>query len=190
MIENQNSNINQFSVNIGFTCWLTGLSGAGKSTIATELSKSLNALSIPCEVLDGDIIRKHLSSDLGFSPKDRETNVLRVGYICSLLNSHGINTIVALISPYNETRNKLRNSLQKFIEIYVDCPLNECIKRDPKGLYQKAMSGEILEFTGISSPYYPPESPEITLKTCEEDVKQSAQKILEYLSAFKLINTV
>jgi adenylylsulfate kinase len=184
---NQIATVNQSLMNRGFTCWLTGLSGAGKSTIATELSKSLNILSIPAEVIDGDVIRKHLSSDLGFSSKDRETNVLRVGYVCSLLNKHGINTIVALISPCNETRNKVRDSLDNFIEIYVDCPLVECIKRDPKGLYQKALSGDIPEFTGISSPYNPPDHPEITLKTDEEDVKQSVQKILSYLRRSGLI---
>jgi adenylylsulfate kinase len=184
---NQIATVNQSLMNRGFTCWLTGLSGAGKSTIATELSKSLNILSIPTEVIDGDVIRKHLSSDLGFSSKDRETNVLRVGYVCSLLNKHSINTIVALISPCNETRNKVRDSLDNFIEIYVDCPLVECIKRDPKGLYQKALSGDIPEFTGISSPYNPPDHPEITLKTDEEDVKQSVQKILSYLRRSGLI---
>lgn len=186
-MQNQAGSSNQTLVTPGFTCWLTGLSGSGKSTISTALLTSLNVLHLSCEVLDGDIIRKHLSSDLGFSAKDRETNVLRVGYICGLLNKHGINAIVALISPCNETRNKVRDSLANFVEIYVDCPLDECIQRDPKGLYQKALSGEILEFTGISSPYMAPEHPEITLRTSEEDVSQSVQKILEYLSHSKLI---
>jgi adenylylsulfate kinase len=144
-------------------------------------------LKLACEVLDGDVIRKHLSSDLGFSAKDRETNVLRVAYICGLLNKHGINTVVALISPCSDTRNKVRNLLDNFIEIYVDCPLEECIKRDTKGLYQKALAGEILEFTGISSPYTPPAHPEIILKTGEEDVSQSVQTILAYLSSNQLI---
>jgi adenylylsulfate kinase len=171
----------------GFTCWLTGLSGSGKSTIAGELLNRLNTLELSSEILDGDIIRKHLCSDLGFSAKDRETNVLRVAYLCNLLNKHGINTIVALISPCNETRNKVRSSLDNFVEIYVDCPLTECIKRDPKGLYQKALAGEILEFTGISSPYDSPEHPELILKTSEEDVQQSVQKILAYLDSSHLI---
>lgn len=184
----QITSLNQPPINPGFTCWLTGLSGAGKSTIAIELSKAFNILSIPCEVLDGDVIRKHLSSDLGFSPKDRETNVLRVGYLCSLLNKHGINTIVALISPFNATRDKLRQSLDKFIEIYVDCPLEECIQRDPKGLYKRALSGEIPEFTGISSPYESPLNPDIILKTCQEDISQSVEKVLDYLHNLQLIN--
>jgi adenylylsulfate kinase len=176
------NNLQEPFISLGFTYWLTGLPGSGKSTIATALFSKLNALNLQCEILDGDIIRKNLSSDLGFSAQDRETNVLRVGYICGLLNKHGINTIVALISPCNETRNKLRNSLENFIEIYVDCSLDECIKRDPKGLYKKALSGQISEFTGISSPYEPPNHPDIVLKTIEEDVEQSVQKILEYLS--------
>ncbi len=178
---------NQSITTPGFTCWLTGLSGAGKSTIATALATSLNAIELACEILDGDIIRQHLSSDLGFSAKDRETNVLRVAYICGLLNKHGINVIVALISPCNETRNRVRNSLNNFIEIYVNCSLEECIKRDPKGLYQKALSGEIKEFTGISSPYDTPTHPEITLNTNHENINQSVEKILEYLSYSKLI---
>lgn len=178
---------NRSIVTPGFTCWLTGLSGAGKSTIATELFTRLSSIELACEILDGDIIRQHLSSDLGFSAKDRETNVLRVTYICGLLNKHGINVIVALISPCNETRNKVRSSLSSFIEIYVNCSLEECIKRDTKGLYQKALTGEIKEFTGISSPYDAPEHPEIALNTDREDIDQSVQKILEYLRYSKLI---
>lgn len=180
-------NSNQAAVNLGFTCWLTGLSGAGKSTIANALSTSLNMLGLNCEILDGDVIRKHLSSDLGFSAKDRETNVLRVAYICGLLNKHGVNVIVALISPCNETRNKVRSSLDSFIEIYVNCSLDECIRRDTKGLYRKALAGEILEFTGISSPYNSPENPEITINTNDENIERSVQKILEYLDCSKLI---
>lgn len=185
----QAKNLNLPSINPGFTCWLTGLSGSGKSTIARELSKALDILSIPCEVLDGDVIRKHLSTDLGFSAKDRETNVLRVGYLCSLLNKHSINTIVALISPCNATRGKVRHSLANFIEIYVDCPLEECIKRDPKGLYKKALSGEIKEFTGISSAYEAPVNPDITIKTDKEEVNQSVEKILKYLDQENFIDT-
>lgn len=172
----------------GFTFWLTGLSGAGKSTIAIELSKALKLLSVPCEILDGDVIRSQLSSELGFSPQDRETNVLRVGYLCGLLNKHHINTIVALISPSNATRDKLKKSL-KFVEAYVDCPLEECIKRDPKGLYRKALSGEILDFTGISSPYEAPVNPDLVIKTHEETVNQSVEKILQYLHHAKFIRT-
>jgi adenylylsulfate kinase len=182
----KNNNPQEILQSLGCTFWLTGLSGSGKSTIATALLAKLNTLNLQCEILDGDIVRQHISSDLGFSAKDRETNVLRVGYICSLLNKHGVNTIVALISPYNETRNQVRKSLENFIEIYVDCSLAECIKRDPKGLYKKALSGEILEFTGISSAYEPPNNPEVILKTSDESIEQSVQKILDYLSELKV----
>ncbi len=186
-MQNQANESNKTVIKPGFTCWLTGLSGSGKSTIAEELLTRLNSLGLSSEILDGDIIRKHLCNDLGFSAKDRETNVLRVAYLCNLLNKHGINAIVALISPCNETRNKVRSSLNNFIEIHVDCPLDECIKRDPKGLYQKALAGEILEFTGISSPYDSPENPELILKTDEENVQKSVQKILNYLDSFQLV---
>ena len=186
-MQNQTDKSNKIAIVPGFTCWLTGLSGSGKSTIAGELLTRLNSLELSSEILDGDIIRKHLCIDLGFSAKDRETNVLRVAYLCNLLNKHGINTIVAMISPSSEVRNKVRSSLDNFIEIYVNCPLDECIKRDPKGLYQKALAGEILEFTGISSPYDSPKNPELILKTSEEDIQQSVQKILAYLDSSQLI---
>ncbi|HIK14496.1 MAG TPA: adenylyl-sulfate kinase [Leptolyngbyaceae cyanobacterium M33_DOE_097] len=166
----------------GFTCWLTGLSGAGKSTLATALSDALVGQQVAHELLDGDVVRTNLSKGLGFSREDRDTNVLRVGFVCSLLNKHSINTIVALISPYEETRAKLRAMLPGFIEIYVNCPLDVCIERDPKGLYRRAIAGEIPEFTGISSPYEPPNSPEIIVSTHQETVEESVDKILNYLS--------
>lgn len=166
---------------LGFTCWLTGLSGAGKSTVATELASALDKLSISCEYLDGDIIRTNLSKGLGFSREDRDTNVLRVGFVCSLLNKHGINAVVAIISPYQEAREKLRFYLPNFIEVYVDTPLEVCIERDPKGLYKKALSNEIPEFTGISSPYEIPENPDLTLRTHEETIEQCVNRVLEYL---------
>ena len=172
---------------MGFTCWLTGLSGAGKSTIGIELTKTLDKLSISCEYLDGDIIRTNLSKGLGFSREDRDTNVLRVGFVCSMLNKHGINAVVAMISPYGDTREKLRLSLPNFIEIYVDTPLEVCIQRDPKGLYKKALSNEITEFTGISSPYEIPQNPDLTLKTHKETRNQCVE-ILEHLYARGLIN--
>jgi len=165
----------------GFTCWLTGLSGAGKSTLAMALSKALVTQQVSHELLDGDIVRTNLSKGLGFSREDRDTNVLRVGFVCSLLNKHSINAVVALISPYQETRAKLREMLPGFIEIYVNCPLEVCIERDPKGLYKRAIAGEIPEFTGISSPYEPPSSPDIIVSTNRETVDESVDKILNYL---------
>jgi adenylylsulfate kinase len=165
----------------GFTCWLTGLSGAGKSTLGIEITKALEELSVPCEYLDGDVIRTNLSKGLGFSREDRNTNVARVGFVSGLLNKHGINTIVALISPYRDAREQLKLQIPNFIEIFVDTPLDVCIKRDIKGLYKKALAGEIADFTGISSPYEQPLNPDITLKTHKESVTQCVETVINYL---------
>lgn len=162
---------------LGFTCWVTGLSGSGKSIIATEIVKALDKFSIPYELLDGDIIRTNLSKGLGVSHEDKNINVLRVGFVCSLLNKHGVNTVVAMTSPYRETREKLRLDLPNFIEVYLDTPLEDCIKR----LYKKAFSNEIPEFTEISSPYEPPEKPDLILRTHEETIEQCVEKVVEYL---------
>lgn len=166
---------------LSFTCWLTGLSGSGKSTLAIEIAKALDKLAIPHERLDGDIIRTNLSKGLGFSREDRNTNVARVGFVCGLLNKHGVSTVVSLISPYREARSKLRLYLPNFIEVYVAAPLETCKQRDVKGLYKKALAGEIPEFTGVSSPYEIPENPDLTLKTHEENIEQCVGKVLEYL---------
>ncbi len=166
---------------LGFTCWLTGLSGAGKSTLAVEIARALDKLSIPYEHFDGDIIRTNLSQGLGFSREDRDINIARVGFVCSLLNKHGINTVVAMISPYRDAREKLRLSLPNFIEIYVESPLEVCIQRDPKGLYKKALAGHLPEFTGISSPYEIPVNPDLILRTHEETIQQCLNRVLEYL---------
>ncbi len=165
----------------GFTVWLTGLSGAGKSTIAQRLFRELQARGVPVEVLDGDVIRRNLSKGLGFSKEDRDTNVLRVAWVCHLLNKHGVAAIAALISPYRETRARVRAMLPRFVEVYVTAPLEELIRRDPKGLYQKALAGEIPNFTGISDPYEPPLNPEVVCRTHEETVEESVGKILAYL---------
>jgi adenylylsulfate kinase len=172
----------------GFTCWLTGLSGAGKTTLSIAISEALNQLLVPHELLDGDVIRTNLSQGLGFSKQDRDINVLRVGYVCSLLNKHGINTVVALIAPYREVREQLKLSMPNFVEIFVDCPLEVCIERDPKGLYRKALSGEIAEFTGISSPYESPTNPDLVLRTAEESVEKLVETVLQYLSSKNLIS--
>lgn len=166
---------------LGFTCWLTGLSGAGKSTVAVEIARALDKLSISCEHLDGDVIRTNLSKGLGFSREDRNTNVSRVGFVCGLLNKHGVSAVVSLISPYKDGREKLRLYLPNFIEVYLDTPLEVCIKRDVKGLYKKALAGEISEFTGISSPYEAPLDPDVTLKTHQETIEQCVEKVLEHL---------
>lgn len=165
----------------GFTLWLTGLPASGKSTIATAIVSELARLGIACELLDGDVVRTNLSKGLGFSREDRETNVLRVGFVCGLLNKYGVNTVVALISPYQATRDKLRNSLPNFLEVYVSCPLEVCIERDPKGLYKRALSGEIAEFTGISDPYEAPQQPDLVLSTHSDTIEISVEKALNYL---------
>lgn len=167
----------------GFTVWLTGLSGAGKSTIAQALARALEERGLPVEILDGDVVRQNLSKGLGFSKEDRDTNVLRVGWVCQLLNKHGVVSIAALISPYRDTRAKLRTMIPRFVEVYVHAPLEVLIERDVKGLYKKALAGEISNFTGISDPYEPPENPEVVCHTHEETVEESVGKILAYLEA-------
>lgn len=176
------------SVRPGFTCWLTGLSGSGKSTLAVEITKSLHQLSIPCEHLDGDILRENLSKDLGFSPAARHIQVERVGFICGLLNKHSINTVVSLISPYKASRDRVKSTLPCFIEIYVECSLEVCIERDPKGLYKRALTGEIPDFTGISAPYEAPTNPYLTLRTHEQTIEESVEQVLEYLYSRNLIS--
>lgn len=164
-----------------FTVWLTGLPASGKTTIAECLSGWLANQKISHEVFDGDVIRKHLSYDLGFSKRDRDANVKRVAYICSLLNKHGICCVVAMISPFKETRNYVRQLIENFVEIYVDCPLEECIARDPKGLYKKALAGEIQEFTGISSPYESPDNPELHFRTDKETIDEILDSITNFI---------
>nr|WP_290228025.1 adenylyl-sulfate kinase [Trichocoleus desertorum] len=173
----------------GFTCWLTGLPGSGKSTLAVEITKALHQLFLSCERLDGDVLRENLSKDLGFSPEARNIHVERVGFICGLLNKHGVNTCVALISPYKEARENVKSSLPHFIEIYVDCPLEVCIERDPKGLYKKALAGELKDFTGLTAPYEAPTQPDLILKTHELSIEQSVDQVLQYLHSRSLIST-
>ena len=165
----------------GFTVWLTGLSGAGKTTIATQLAKELRARSRGVEVLDGDVVRTHLSKGLGFSREDRDTNILRIAFVCSLLTRHGVAVISAAISPYEETRRQARAQIGDFVEVYVRCPIEELTRRDVKGLYEKALRGEIANFTGISDPYEEPSDPEVIVDTHRETVQDSVGKILAAL---------
>ena len=167
----------------GFTVWFTGLSGAGKSTIASALAEELRRRNMKVEVLDGDVIRTNLSKGLGFSKEDRDTNVLRVGWVAEVLSRNGVAVIAALISPYRETRNAVRSRIKNFVEVYVNAPLEEVIRRDVKGLYKKALAGEIKNFTGISDPYEPPENPEVVCNTAEETLEESVQKVLDYLES-------
>lgn len=167
----------------GFTVWMTGLSGAGKTTIAHVLERELVARGCAVEVLDGDVVRTHLSKGLGFSREDRDTNILRIAFVCALLTKHGAAVISAAISPYAETRAKAREMIGNFIEVHVHAPLEEVIRRDVKGLYARALAGEIKEFTGVSDPYEAPEAPEVRVETDRETVEESVAKILAALEA-------
>lgn len=165
----------------GFTLWFTGLSGAGKTTIADVVERELRERGTRVEVLDGDIVRTNLSRGLGFSREDRITNVLRIGFVANLLTRNGVGVVVSAISPYKESRDQVRRRIIDFIEVFVDAPLEVCAERDVKGLYKKAYSGEILQFTGVSDPYEAPAAPELTLKTDEESPQESARRVIERL---------
>jgi adenylyl-sulfate kinase len=154
-----------FHTQRAFTIWFTGLSGSGKSALATALATHLDNLSLPHDLLDGDTLRQELCADLGFSAHDRNENVSRMAYVAGTLNRHGIIAIVAAISPYRAAREKARQKCGRFIEVHVDCSLDSLIRRDIKGLYQKALAGDLLHFTGISDPYEPPVNPEIYLNS-------------------------
>lgn len=163
--------------------WFTGLSGSGKSTISVALEKALFEQNITSYRLDGDNIRHGLNQNLGFSPEDRKENIRRIGEVGKLMVDAGVVTMTAFISPYEEDRNTVRDILEdgEFIEVFTKCSLDECESRDPKGLYKKARSGEIKEFTGINAPYEEPSNPEIVIDTENESVEESVEKILAYL---------
>jgi adenylyl-sulfate kinase len=167
----------------GFTVWLTGLSGAGKTTIAGHLERELRALGRGVEVLDGDVVRTHLSKGLGFSREDRDINILRIAFVSSLLTRHGVAVIAAAISPYADARRQAREQIGEFVEVYVRCPLDELTRRDVKGLYARALRGELANFTGVSDPYEEPEHPDVVVDTSRESIDQSVAKILTCLAA-------
>jgi adenylylsulfate kinase len=163
----------------GFTLWFTGLSGAGKTTVAEIVEKELRDRVGGVEVLSGDIVRTNLSKGLGFSREDRDINVLRIGFVANLLTRNGVAVIVSAISPYKEARDQVRRSIgDDFLEIFVDAPLEVCAERGVKGLYKKALSGKIPQFTGVSDSYEPPVAPELTLKTNEEEPHESARRVI------------
>jgi adenylylsulfate kinase len=175
----------------GFTLWFTGLSGAGKTTIAEVVEKELRAKHGKIEVLDGDIVRTNLSKGLGFSREDRDTNVLRIGFVADLLTRNGVGVIVSAISPFKEVRDQVRRNIgEGFIEIFVDAPLEVCAERDVKGLYKKAFSGEIEQFTGVSDPYEPPVAPELHIKTDEEEPADSARRVVARLEELGYLRPV
>ncbi|WP_244444854.1 adenylyl-sulfate kinase [Paenibacillus camerounensis] len=166
----------------GMTIWLTGLSGAGKSTIASMLTDRLIRLGIAAEWLDGDELRRTLGKGLGFCREDRFENIRRAVYLAGMLNRHGVVTVISLISPYAEMRDYARQTLTQFAEVYVDCPLDVCEARDVKGLYAKARRGEIPVFTGVSDPYEAPPSPELTLNTAGQTPEESVNTLFAWLT--------
>jgi adenylylsulfate kinase len=165
----------------GFTVWFTGLSGAGKSTLAELLYHELRRRHMKVELLDGDVVRTNLSKGLGFSKEDRDTNILRIGFVANLLTRNGVATITSAISPYRDARGQCRAMIQDFVEVFVHATVEECARRDVKGLYAKAMAGEITGFTGVDDPYEPPQSPEIYLDTMQLSPAQSLDLILAKL---------
>ena len=171
----------------GFVLWFTGLSGAGKSTISNLLEARLRACGARVETLDGDVVRTHLSKGLTFSREDRDLNVRRIGFVAELLARHGVIVIVAAISPYREVRDEVRAKIDNFVEVYVECPIEVLAARDVKGLYKKALAGEIPHFTGVSDPYEPPLAPEVTVNSSLETPEQSAARIWATLERSGLI---
>src|SRR5213080_1448552 len=168
-------------MNTGFTIWFTGLSGSGKSTLSEVIEQHMKALGRNVEVLDGDIVRTHLSKGLGFSREDRDTNIKRIGFVCNLLTRNGIINIAAAIAPYREARDWARKEIGNFVEVYVKCPLEVCRQRDVKGLYKLVDEGKIKNFTGVDDPYEEPENPELVIETDKESVGESVSRIFAKL---------
>jgi adenylylsulfate kinase len=167
----------------GLAVWLTGLSGAGKSTISAHVATELRSQGHQVEVLDGDLVRQNLSAGLGFSKQDRDTNIRRIGFVAELLTRNGVVVIVAAISPYRSVREEVRKRIDRFIEVYVRCSIDELVRRDSKGLYRQALDGEILHFTGVSDPYEEPENADVVVDTASEEVGESVAKVLAAVNA-------
>jgi adenylylsulfate kinase len=174
----------------GFTLWFTGLPCSGKTTLATNVEEILLERGLPVEVFDGDEIRTNLTKGLGFSKEDRDTNIRRVGYVCNLLTRNGVVSIAAVISPYQAIRDEVRETIGRFVEVFVDAPLEVLMERDVKGMYKKALAGEIKNFTGVDDPYETPEKPEIHIETSKETVEVSTDKIIKTLEILGFIPAI
>jgi adenylyl-sulfate kinase len=171
----------------GFAVWFTGLPGAGKSTLAAGLAARLRDAGVGVELLDGDVIRTNLSGELGFSREDRDTNIRRIGYVAHLLTRNGVIAVVAAISPYRETREEVKRRIGNFVEVYVECPIEILKLRDPKGLYKRALAGEIGNFTGISDPYEPPLNPCVLVNSGRDSVDDGLERVWRELVTRELI---
>ena len=167
--------------NKGVTVWFTGLPCCGKTTVADKVATILKEQGYNAERLDGDIVRKGLTSDLGFSKEDRDENIKRVTFVAKLLTRNGVIVLATFVSPYIERRNKSREEIGEFVEVYVECPVDVCIKRDVKGMYKKALAGEIKNFTGVDDPYEAPENPELIINSNDETVEESVNKVIQKL---------
>ena len=174
----------------GLTIWFTGLSGAGKSTIANALADELRGQGRKVEILDGDIVRENLSKGLGFSKEDRDINIRRIGFVADLLTRNGVVVLVAAISPYREVRDECRAMIGRFLEVHVDCTLDELTRRDVKGLYAKAIAGEIANFTGVSDPYEAPLDPEVRVDSSTETLEESLGKVLAAVDGYDRVARV
>jgi len=174
----------------GFTLWFTGLPSSGKSTLARRVEEVLLERGMNVEVLDGDEVRENLSKGLGFSKEDRDTNIRRIGFVAKLLSRNGTVAITAAISPYRDVRDEMRRAIGRFVEVYVECPISVLTERDVKGLYKKALAGEIKHFTGVDDPYEAPLKPEVVIHSNEESVEQSVSKIVSTLEALGYVPRV
>ncbi len=164
---------------MGFCVWFTGLPGSGKTTLSSRIAALLRDQGLSVQILDGDIVRTRLSKELGFSREDREANIDRVAFVAGCIVRAGGIAVVSLVSPYREARDRARKEIGKFVEVYVSTPLEECIKRDPKGMYKKAQSGELKNFTGVSDPYEPPLAAELSIPTQQKSIEESAQRVIQ-----------
>ena len=166
----------------GFTLWFTGLPCSGKTAVADKVAEALRERGLRVERLDGDIVRQSLTRDLGFSKEDRNENIRRVTFVAKLLTRNGVAVLTSFISPYREIRDEARQEIGNFVEVYVKCPVEVCMERDVKGMYEKAIKGEIKEFTGISDPYEEPLDPEILLESDKEILEESTHKVIRRLN--------